>query len=359
MKVIIVSATDLDNIRASGTDSYVKALLQNIRSQGVDIILMGMGDEKSEEIIPVVKTTNHTYRYLSGLFLKSLFTKIPKDAIIHAQRADFLVPFILFRRGGNRVVTLHGPASRSIRLRKGHFVGCIYNLMERYAVNRADAIIAVSEVNKALFLERYPHLADRVVVIPVGVDTDIFHPMDNGELRAKHGFGEGDDVLLYVGRFSREKRMNWLPRIFREVKEKSPNVVLALVGSGSDKPKMVKGMIDLGPRSKQEVAELMNCADVLLLCSKFEGLPTVVLEALACGLPVVSTAVGDVPILVKDGKTGYATNDLRVLPELVVKALNTKQTLKDECVKTASLYSWDRITKKILSMYRGLSKREK
>jgi len=96
-------------------------------------------------------------------------------------------------------------------------------------------------------------------------------------------------------------------------------VHLALIGSGPLKNKLQRlaeklGIADhvqfLGQLPQDQVALWMNAADCLVLPSKSEGTPNVVLEALACGTPVVATPVGEVPELVHDGENGYVTDDI-------------------------------------------------
>ncbi len=358
MQVYLISATDIQEPGASGTGAYVLSLFHNLRSEGVDTKLMAISSIEMEDVISVVRKTKHTYSYLLKLFAKTRGLNIPGDAIIHTQRADFLVPFLLFRKGGTRIITLHGPAIKSIHLRKNIFVYWVYKIMEKYAVNRADGIICVSEENRNFFLERFPHLKDITRVIPIGVDTSIFKPLNKELLRKKYNLNIDDNILLYVGRFSKEKRISSLFHILKKVKETYPDTKLVLVGDGPEKPESGPDILNIGTRAKQEVAELMNCADVLLLCSKFEGLPTVVLEAMACGLPVVSTKVGDVPKLVVDRMTGFTAEKIEKMPKLVKKVLENPARFKNNCVQTADKYSWEGITKKIINMYQKLSERK-
>jgi Glycosyltransferase len=114
---------------------------------------------------------------------------------------------------------------------------------------------------------------------------------------------------ITVGRLVPWKRVNRL----LEALEKIPELGLVVVGDGPERPRLERMAQDLGvsdrvyfagQRSKRETIGLMAACDFFVLNSTYEGLPHVVLEAMALGLPVVATAVGGTPEVVRDGKTG-------------------------------------------------------
>lgn len=115
--------------------------------------------------------------------------------------------------------------------------------------------------------------------------------------------------VVTVGRFVRWKRLD---RIFASV-AKIPNLGLIIIGDGPERLRLVQLAASMGiservyfsgQRDHEETLRLMAAADLFLLNSTYEGLPHVVLEAMALGLPVVATAVGGTPELIKNGETG-------------------------------------------------------
>lgn len=147
--------------------------------------------------------------------------------------------------------------------------------------------------------------ASRLRLLPNVVDAAAFAPVDRT--------GREGATLLAVGRFTPEKRFDRILRLLARVRREAPLPVRAiLVGDGPDRPQMERLAAELGLGGAvefrgevREIASVYREADALLLASEYEGAPNVVLEAMACGLPVVAAAVGDVPQFVRDGETGF------------------------------------------------------
>ena len=122
------------------------------------------------------------------------------------------------------------------------------------------------------------------------------------------------------------------------------------------------GIRFMGTVPHEQIPEILNCVDALVMCSEYEGMPTVVLEALACGIPVVSTDVGDVSKIVVDGKTGYLSKaNVGDLKQKILMVLKNSEEFKHACIDMAKKYSWDIITDKVIEVYKeaydGISKK--
>lgn len=122
----------------------------------------------------------------------------------------------------------------------------------------------------------------RITILPCGVDTDLFCPMDRGEARRVLGLPAAGPLVLFVGDPRPEKRLPLIRAAFELLRARVPGAQLLLV---HDEP-------------RERIPVYMNACDVLVLASVAEGSPMVVREALACNLPVVSTDVGDVKELI-------------------------------------------------------------
>lgn len=152
---------------------------------------------------------------------------------------------------------------------------------------------------------------NRVTVIHNGVDTSIFHPMDREMARSEVGMGDGA-MVLFVGKLDPVKGGDVLIEALSVIPtERRPTLLVAGVGP------MRKRLVALASRlhvessvhfvgtlSPKEIALHLNAADVLCLPSRHEGCPNVVLEALACGTPVVASRVGGIPEIVHNRETG-------------------------------------------------------
>jgi glycosyltransferase involved in cell wall biosynthesis len=303
--------------------------------------------------------------FLLKLMVKAPGMKLPKDSIIHGHRPDFMSPFIIFHRRIPKVCTLHGIGDVSIKTRKSRLVWRIYNGFEKFALKRIDMLIAVDDITRDYYMKHHPYLKEKIVVIPVGIDLDIFRPVDKEKMRIKLGFDKEDKIILYVGRFSVEKGLDQLLMAFKNLQSGESKSRLVLVGKGPQKRKLedivnkerIERVKFLSPVRRQKVSEIMNCADVLALTSSFEGMPTVVLEALACGVPVVATNVGDIKKVVINHKTGYLIRERNVeeIKDGLLKVIDMgREKYIDDCVNVVQRYSWKNIANEIMEVYESL-----
>ena len=157
----------------------------------------------------------------------------------------------------------------------------------------------------------YPGSKARVDVIPHGVDTDRFRPADEAaraSLRAKLGYDDGDIAALFVSHNFRLKGLHQLIEAWREL---GPPFRLRVLGR--DRPPRsaagARGIEFLGERS--DVIEHLQAADLLVHPTFHDPFPLAVVEALACGLPVVTTRANGVASLMTDGIEGFVIEDAR------------------------------------------------
>jgi teichuronic acid biosynthesis glycosyltransferase TuaC len=172
----------------------------------------------------------------------------------------------------------------------------------RWAAGRAAGIVAVSEALRARLVELGVAGA-RIEVLRNGVDLDLFAPRDRQAARREAGLDADAAIVLSVGSLIPLKRHDLVIRALLEL----PEAVLVIVGEGPDGGRLQRlaGRLGLSTRVRflgatppERLAALYNAADVAVLASSREGFPNVLLEALACGTPVVATAVGGTPEIV-------------------------------------------------------------
>lgn len=174
----------------------------------------------------------------------------------------------------------------------------------RDALARA-AGIAVNAESMRDALRRRGVDGSRIAVIPNGLDRASFHPRRLPAAAVRQG-------ILWIGNLVSVKNPVLALQSFAQLGVES-DVPLAIIGSGPLRPSLERLALELGiagrvrfagQMGRDAVAELLRGAKLLLLTSRSEGMPNVVLEALASGTPVVATAVGDVPVMVRDGENG-------------------------------------------------------
>lgn len=176
-----------------------------------------------------------------------------------------------------------------------------------------DAFIAVAEPHGRYLAEHEGCPADKVVVIPNGIDTGRFHPRPvNQRLQQELGLDPDAPVAGIVAALRPEKNHEMFLRVVASVCHKLPAARFLVVGDGPERPKVESlarelGVADavrfLGTRS--DVEEVLSLVDVLLLTSHMEANPTCLLEAMAAGKAVVATRVGSVAETVEPGRNGY------------------------------------------------------
>jgi len=371
MEVTIISDIDPYAPKPGGTRSYVMNLILFLLEQGIKTTLIGVSYNKKEKMsfkhpfnfIPVVRSQKiSSYKFLFNLFLKASSLNIPKSSLIHINHSDSMLPFVIFYRKNRKICTLHGIGYNDVYFKKGRFVGGVYRLIERFALKRADLIIAVDENTKNFYGEKYPWLKDKIIVIPIGIDTKLFRPMDKHKIREKYGFEKEDKIILYVGRFKREKGLDLLLESFKYVKREMPNCKLVLVGDGRERENLknlvkdleLNDVIFMGMLEYNKIPEIMNCADVFVLCSLFESGPLVIQEAIACGIPVVTTDVGRVREFIKNNKVGKIVE--RNSEEIAREILNfiskaDSAEIRNICRKVGENFSFEKTAKQTIDVY--------
>jgi len=282
--------------------------------------------------------------------------------LIHVQRIDQALPFIFFNKPV--ICTLHGKGSEQALEKNGKIVHLVYTLVERFAISRLDHAIAVSDDIYNFYASKYPRSSNKISVIGNGVDTAVFKPRDRQEVRKKYGFSPHEKIILYLGRFHEEKNLKMLVLSFdRLIKAGNLEPLrLVLVGEGNTKNQILEMIRDrnlatkvtiLPPVSDSEVPEIICCADVFALTSLVEGFPLVVLQALACGVPIVSTNVGDVHKVVKNDETGLIVDDFsdESFAYCLRRVIENSNRYAANCVRLAHQYSWEEVSNQNIKIY--------
>lgn len=234
------------------------------------------------------------------------------------------------------------------------------------AIQDLDAVVTVSraigDAADAIARPRRP-----ITVVPNGADARVFMPRDAGEARRRIGVPDDGPVVSYVGKLVPRKGVDTLIEAMGILAARStgaPRLVMAGIG-GMREPLEQRaaelGVADritwLGKVPHDDVGWVMSAGDVFVLPSLSEGLPTVVCEAMACGLPVVATAVDGTPEIVDDPATGLlaqphdagglATALARVLDEPALRAGMGAEALR----RSQADYTWAANARRMEQVY--------
>lgn len=179
--------------------------------------------------------------------------------------------------------------------------------LTRHALHGADRIIFVSNDMRNRAISEYGVTPARCATVVNGINTSVFHPQDQGACRSDLGVSPDASLIVYVGRLIEAKGLRELILATDELRKSRPETRLVIIGEGTFKEQL-KTMIQdrnltahvqlAGGLLPHVIAKWLNAANLLTLPSWSEGYPNVLVEALACGCPVVATTVGGIPEIV-------------------------------------------------------------
>ncbi|WP_329128194.1 glycogen synthase [Streptomyces sp. NBC_01465] len=252
---------------------------------------------------------------------------------------------------------------------------------ERTAIESADAVIAVSHGMRTDILGCYPQLDPaRVRVVHNGIDTRLYRPAPGVDVLHRVGIDPDRPFVLFVGRITRQKGV---PHLLRAAHRLDPAAQLVLCAGAPDTPEIerefrtlvdelgrtrdgVHWISDMLPRP--DVIQLLSRAAVFVCPSVYEPLGIVNLEAMACGTAVVASAVGGIPEVVADGRTGvlvpYGGDDPEAFEAGLADALNgvladrsAAQRMGDAGRERAVReFGWDMVARRTLEVYEEIVK---
>ena len=279
----------------------------------------------------------------------SFKTLLRKYDVIHAHNLPSVLPMGLSI--GRKILTLHGFYSEQVKMLHGKAIGGITSWFEKQALKWPDVITVVSKRDA----EKYKQYGLNVVYIPNAVDLSEM-PKNARRLSDK-------PQIVYVGRLSKEKGLEYLIKAIHVLYEKRINVDLVIIGDGPerDRIKYLAASLDnvhlLGFLKHEKALEYVKGADALVVPSLIEGISTSILEAMALHTPVIATNVGGTTEIIQHMKNGILTQPRK--PEqiadaiiLILKDEKTRKNITEEAYKTVlSEYNWDTVLNRYLKIY--------
>ena len=261
-----------------------------------------------------------TLRYISALRRRLRDDSLAKFEILDFHRPE---PIVLFRRDPRpKNLVLHQDMTvirgKHSDIKWRHFPW-LYDRLERYLFRHVAHVFCVRQSAIERYQARYAGRGIGFEFIPTWVDMEAFAASDHmredsrRELRKKLGFPGQARLLTFVGRLDRQKNPLLLVDAFRSAAVNDPSLYLVIVGDGALRSEVEQGIESygiservrlLGAQPPSRVAGVLQASDLFVLSSAYEGMPIAVLEALAAGLPVVSTDVGEIRLVVMDGVNG-------------------------------------------------------
>jgi glycosyltransferase involved in cell wall biosynthesis len=273
---------------------------------------------------------------------------------------------VLARTRARTVHTYHGHSLEGYFRDASAFIA-----IERLLARRTDRLVAISPRIENELRSRYRiGRPDQWAVVPLGFDLSPLAAIDaDGRAAARRSLDldPAAPVVSIVGRLTAIKQHELFLRVAHAVHQRQPSAVFVIVGDGERRNEMEALAAGLGLDGhvrflgwRQDLATIYGASDVSVLTSRNEGTPVAIIEALAAGVPVVSTDVGGVRDVLNDPILGSAApdGDVEGLATMVLDAIAAGRPTPDAiAARRASVtarFGFDRLVNDIVSMYRSL-----
>ncbi|WP_391116744.1 glycosyltransferase [Psychrobacillus sp. L3] len=302
-KVLIVIPT----LGIGGGEKLAIDIALNLDPQKFDVLLLSLFPKKGTEFESFIVKYDLKIKFLNkriGFDPKVIidFVKVVRDYKPHIIHTHLnVVPYVLiatiFCGIKRRLHTVHSIASMESK-------GILKKVMKVSYKFFAFTPVAICDYVKATICEEYGLSKDKVPCIYNGIDTNIFKRTENLQRSNNINF-------ITTGRMQNVKNHKLMIDAFSDVVKKHNNVTLTILGDGELRVEIEKQIKDLDLKEKiitkgivNNVSEELNKADIYVMSSNYEGLPLSVLEAMACGLPILTTKAGGVIDIVKQNQNG-------------------------------------------------------
>ncbi len=347
-----------------GVENVVRALSKNLNKQGHEVVLIirnrPFNTKKFEKFYSDVRILEKSTRYRDYLFYaRRQIEKMDDIDVFHFHNWSTIFPFAFSKI--KKVLTLHG-TSTQVFFDFGELYKAIPMwFIEEFCMNIPDILTSITKYHL-----RYFKIFKKTEIIPNGVDLEEYNPKEYTQIKKyRKEFGiDNKKVILTVGKHVKQKGIEYLIKSLPFVKEKV-NLIIPSKGPLTSYLKNIAKKIEKktgskiffpGKVSKEELKKLYALCNVFVLPSLNEGLPLVLLEAMAFGKPIITTNVGGIPEII-NFKRGILVEPKNA--EQIKEAINkilTKERYGEKLGKNARNYvkrnlDWAIIVKKYNTIY--------
>lgn len=228
----------------------------------------------------------------------------------------------------------------------------------RFVISQADSIASVSDYDASLLKETVHSNPERITIVNNAIDPALFKEID--PVYSK------ECIITFVGDLEPWKGLPYYTRVVKRVLKRTNKVVFWFVGYGSlydslkEKFENEKRVKIYGAVEHSQVPDILAKSNILIQPSFWEGSPTTIIEAMAMGLPVIGSEIGDIPRLLGYGESGllFKVGDEKNLEELILQAVENYDSLvkkaKNARPKIRKEFSFAEVTDKIEKLYFNL-----
>ena len=355
----------------TGVGRYVQMLHGALSADGAQV-------ERIAPTVPSLPGAAYTAIRRLGPDLRTFFLNYPvaakyPSADVYHLTSQNLASLLLFRRPPGRViVTVHDiipfmvrndPQFASYRSAADR----LFDRMAMVGLKRADALIADSHYTKQSIVDLLKIAPEKIAVAHLGIDHGRFRPLTVPEsLAERYGLSRDRRYLIYVGSEDPRKNLTTLVRALPAIRREVPEVALIKVGRAhfeAERRRLLDlaAELDVGAAihflddvQDDDLPLLYNLAAVCVMPSHYEGFGFPVLEAMACGTPVVSARASSLPEIVGDAAIQFDPNDPRDLAQAVCTLLRDDATRQQKIAAgtaQAAQFTWQRTVARTSDIY--------
>ncbi len=361
----------INSFRVGGAETQLISLIQELRKHNTDAAVISLyrheplADQLSESGIDVHFLNVHSLAGLPSGILKA-------RRIIRQFRPDLIHSHMYHSNLFARLLKVFMPSVRVINTAHNTVEGgSLRYVLYRITSGLAENVSIISRDGEQAHLSRKATPRKKLIYMPNGIDVERFQPQSDKRKEKRRELGADDSfVFLSVGALSEQKNFPNALKAVRNLKDNGYSGFRVFIAGkapeGTDNDKKlhqlseeleVKDIVQfLGLRN--DIQDLMRAADGYLSSSSWEGMPIVLLEATASGLPVVATDVGDTREIVREGKNGFLVppKDSESLAGAMMNLLDaddeTRQRMGKESRKHAmDKFSIESVAKQWLEVY--------
>lgn len=341
----------------AGTEIATYYIAEYLAQRGHEVHVItsldeGLPEESYEKGFHIHRLPRIEIRFIGVLIFWAdiirVLRKIKPD-IVHAQSLISGMPALLSHKLLKIPYVIYGRGSDV------YLPDWFTKLTAKGILKNASTVIALTEHMKDAMQAIYSR---DVIIVPNGINLN-----EVAEREAEGG--NPGKKILFVGRLHPVKGTQYLLGAMSIVHRELPEAKLILVGDGEEREHLETLTDNLGIREcvefagrvpHERVKDYMNQAEVFVLSSLSEGFPVTILEAMACGLPVVATRVGGVPDIIKNGTNGYLVDTMNQeqIAEALLNLLQDKQLRKDISENNREgvrRYRWDAVAATLEGVY--------
>jgi len=342
MKIVHWNATR-ENQHLTGVKRYEDKLFENIKR----LIKL---EDYNWRINRIQRSKN---KVLGSTFLSWLYKYQCKDADIIHITEETVAPVTLLRRPKKLVITCHGliPMVYSTLIRD--FTTKVQWTLIPKVMDKANKIIAISNFTKKEIMRLLGIEEDKIAVIYHGVDHSKYKPLDKEKSRIYLGLNPDARYILVVSSNLVQKRMDIVKKVFDEIRKLRDNVYLLKAGYGE----MLRGerIINVGKIPERDMPILYNAANVYFHPSEYESFGLPILEAMACGVPVVTSNKASIPEIVGNAGEMVNLDSEDVIEQFVEKILlSLDRGIDKKALVRSEEFSWERTAEETIKIYKAV-----